>query len=66
MKNYDGLLNRKEKEKIYWFFGSANEKKAAWVASCDRYLKKKKKKKKKKKTEREKKRKIYWLFGSGQ
>ena len=29
---------RKEKKKIYWLFGLANEKKAAWVASCDRYF----------------------------
>ena len=44
MKNYDGLLNRKEKEKYIGCSALANEKKAAWVASCDRYLKKKKKK----------------------
>ena len=55
MKNYDGLLNRKEKEKYIGCSALANEKKAAWVASCDRYLKKKKKKKRQR--EREKKRK---------
>ena len=29
---------KKRKEKICWLFGSVNEKKAAWVASFDRYF----------------------------
>ena len=54
MKNYDGLLNRKEKKKYIGCSALAHEKKAAWVASCDRYFIKKRKKRKEK---REKKRK---------
>ena len=40
MKNYDGLLNRKEKKRKKYIGCSAlaNEKKAAWVASRDRYF----------------------------
>ena len=61
MKNYDGLLNRKEKEKIYIGCSAlANEKKAAWVASCDRYLKKKKKDREKKK-KKKKRKKAAWV-----
>ena len=54
MKNYDGLMNRKGKEKYIGCSALANEKKAAWVASCDRYLKKKKKKKRQREKRKEK------------
>ena len=52
MKNYDGFLNRKEKKKYIGCSALANEKKAAWVALCDRYFQKKKKKKKREKKRR--------------
>ena len=75
MKNYDGLLNRKEKKRkniLVVRLWPMKRKQLGLLRVIDISKKKKKKKKKKRERERKKrekkreKKKIYWLFGSGQ
>ena len=74
MKNYDGLLNRKEKKRkniLVVRLWPMKRKQLGLLSVIDISKKKKKKKrerKEKRKEKREKKRKekIYWLFGSAQ
>ena len=75
MKNYDGLLNKKEKRKniLVARLWPMKRKQLGLLYVIDISKKKKKKKKREKEKRKEKKKekrkereKIYWLFGSGQ
>ena len=76
MKNYDGLLNKKEKKRkniLVVRLWPMKRKQLGLLRVIDISKKKKKKKKERKKREKKRKKKkekkrkkIYWLFGSGQ
>ena len=72
MKNYDGLLNRKEKKRkgiLVVRLWPMKRKQLGLLRVIDISKKKKKREKKEKRKEKRKKKrkeKIYWLFGSGQ
>ena len=73
MKNYDGLLNKKEKKRkniLVVRLWPMKRKQLGLLRVIDISKKKKKKKKRERKEKRKEKRKerekIYWLFGSGQ
>ena len=72
MKNYDGLLNKKEKKRkniLVVRLWPMKRKQLGLLRVIDISKKKKKekeKRKKKKKEKRKEREKIYWLFGSGQ
>ena len=73
MKNYDGLLNRKEKKRkniLVVRLWPMKRKQLGLLRVIDISKKKKKKrekeKRKEKKREKKRKEKIYWLFGSSQ
>ena len=74
MKNYDGLLNRKEKKRkniLVVRLWPMKRKQLGLLRVIDISKKKKKRERKKREKKRKKrkekrKEKIYWLFGSGQ